>query len=499
MAASRWARPVTALVVASLTCLSGCGLTGGDPTPTPDQSPAPRPFTVMSTDVIRVVDPAAVTDTDSAILTENVYQRLMTADPGADVLKPDAARDCLFTARTVYTCTLNEDLLFSNGHQLSSSDVKFSIQRATRLAVPGSSASLLSSLRQIETPDPMTVQFLLSRADTQFGWALASAAASIVDEELYNADEIRPATEPIIGSGPYTVSRFEQSGLQLARNTDYVGRTPGSLDVLVYRSAPDSAAIEAAMTDGTVDVVWRGLSAAALTRLNQQVEADPDEQTVSGYTMQTLPGIRVRQLFWNPGSSNRNNAGLRTAIAVALQEDRTADSIVPNAIPGHTSSFPTGGGQTAEVTWSNRIQLTLGYDSTMPDGRDLANQIRTRLEDTGGLSVRVRPDDTAADLQLADRKAWTATALAWLQPYVDSPLDATRDTVDTLETQYRATTEDAEAARLLAALQDQAAVDAVVLPVSQGDEYLFARARVAVTDTSWGPGWQLGFFGMKDG
>ena len=108
----------------------------------------------MSTDAIRQTDPAAITDAASAMISLNVFQRLMTAPPGESVLKPDAAKDCLFTSTTTYTCTLNKGLHFSNGHPLTSSDVKFSIQRATRLAVPGSSAGLLSSLRRIETPGP---------------------------------------------------------------------------------------------------------------------------------------------------------------------------------------------------------------------------------------------------------------------------------------------------------------------------------------------------------
>ncbi|HET9872136.1 MAG TPA: ABC transporter substrate-binding protein [Propionibacteriaceae bacterium] len=479
--------------------LTGCTLASTDSDPTPSPTATKHPFTVMSTDPIRVVDPAAVTEPGSAVLTENVFQRLMTAAPGADVLKPDAARDCLFTAATVYTCTLNQELEFSNGHPLTSSDIKFSIERATRLAVPGSSASLLSSLRRIETPDPLTARFVLSRVDTQFGWALASPAASVVDEELYDADEVQAGSDPIIGSGPFTVTAIDASSVKLSRFENYVGRTPARMGSLVYRTAQDSAAIEAAMTAGTVDVVWRGLSSAALIRLSQQVRSSAEELTADRFSLRTLPGIRVRQLLWNPSSANRNNPALRRALPVALQEDRTSDSVVPAGIPGHTSSFAAGGNATPKVSWSNRIQLTLGYDATMPDGRDLANQIRTRLEDTGGLSVRVRPDDPSADLQLVDRKAWTATALAWLQPYLDSPLAGSRPTVSALETKYRASTQDGEALQLLAALQDRAALDAVVLPVSQGDENLLVRAGVEVSETSWGPGWQLGLFGMKDG
>ena len=69
--------------------------------------------------------------------------------------------------------------------------MKFSIERAARLNVPGSSAVSLSSFRRIQTPDQKTVRFVLSRPDTQFGWALASPAASIVDEEIYDADRVQ--------------------------------------------------------------------------------------------------------------------------------------------------------------------------------------------------------------------------------------------------------------------------------------------------------------------
>ena len=91
----------------------------------------------------------------------------------------------------------------------------------------------------------------------------------------------------------------------------------------------------------------------------------------------------------------------------------------------------SGGSAEPDVTWSNRIQLTLGYDPTMPDGQDIATQIRTRLEDTGGMSVRLRAVDPTADadppdLMVLDRKAWTSTALAWLQPYLDAPLPEQR-------------------------------------------------------------------------
>ena len=484
--------------VALVLLVTGCRTAGDRPAPTPTASATPRPFTVMSTDQIRVTDPAAITDAASTVLALNVFQRLMTADPGGSVLKPDAARDCLFTSATTYTCTLNDDLAFHNGHPLTSSDVKFSIERAARLKVPGSSAAALSSFRKIQTPDPKTVRFVLSRPDTQFGWALASPAASIVDEEVYDADRVQDPDEPIIGSGPFLVTKYTGNQLQLSRYDAYVGRNPARLPALVYRSVADSPTIEDAMTRGTVDVAWRGLDSAAVTRFNQQVRQNPDHLTISGFTESVLSGARILQLEWSPTSPMRSDKALRQAIAVALQGDRTSDSIVPTGVQGHTASFPLGGKASPKVTWKNRINLTLGFDASMPNGQDLATQIRGRLENTGGLSVQLKPGDLNADLNLVDRKAWTSTALAWLQPYLDAPLPAVKSTVSTIETGFRATTDNAAANRLLAALQKQSAVDLTVLPISQSDEHLYVRRGVELSGGSFGPGWQLGFFGISN-
>ena len=487
---------VTALVSVGL---GACSLTDGKlpPVPLPTASTV-QPLTVMSTDPIRGADPAAVTDAGSAVLSLNVFQRLMSAEPGEGALKPDAARDCLFTSATTYTCTLNKELFFHNGDPLTAADVKFSVERAARLDVPGSSAPLLSSLRRIETPDPFTIRFLLSRVDTQFGWALASPSASIVNRKLYDADEVRPSSEPIVGSGPFAVISLTDDVLRLARYEDYVGRNPAGSAVVIYRTARDSASIEEAMRRRQVDVVWRGLSQAAITRFLQQAGQSSDEKTADGYVLESEVGVRVRQLVWAPRSSKRGNQALRQAVEAALQTDRTLDSIVPGGVDGHVRSFPTGGRGKPKVGWSGRVPINLSYDSSAPDARDVATQIRTRLEDTGGISVQVRPNLASADLMVVDRKAWTATAVAWLQPYLEAPLPESRATLTRLERQYRAATSEAEGNRLLSALQRRAAVDRVVLPVSQTDEYLFVAEGADISESSFGPGWQLGLFGMQN-
>lgn len=491
-----------ALLITVLVVITGCSDSGPDPRPTPTASPTPqRQFTVMTTDTIKTADPGAVADNGSTMLTQNVFQRLMTIDPTQPPLrqlKPDAAQECSYPTKTVYECVLRQGLKFSNGDLLTSADVKFSIERALRLDVAGSSASLLGSLRRIETPDQQTVRFLLSRYDTQFSRALAGPAASIVDAKVYSPDRVQSLKQPIVGSGPFKVIKLDKDELDLGKYLDYRGYAAAQVGNAVIRTMPDSASIEEAMAKHQTDVVWRGLSSAAEQRLQAQISTSKDQTSKAGFHQLALPAGRVEQLIWNPDSKPRNSAALRAVIAGALQEDRTLDSVVPTTIPGHRPSFPLGGKADIKVTWGNRIQLTLGYDPTAPNSLDLATQVRTRLENTGGLSVLLRPNDPGADLRLVDRKAWMPTGVAWLQPVIDHPLEGQqRQVAAGLQKVREGGVGSQQSSSGLAELQRVAAEAKTVLPISQAPEDVYIGPGVTASASGFGPGWQLGLWGMK--
>lgn len=494
----RW-RLLPLLTVVAV-ALSGCV-----PGPAPVNEPSSgtsstRSFTVGTTDRITVTDPAGMVDAASAVVAYNVFQRLMTTTPDdGRAPEPDAARECRFASPTRFTCTLQEGLKFHNGHDLTSSDVKFSIERALRLNVAGSSVSMLSSLRRIETPDDVTVDFILSRTDTQFGFGLAAPAASIVDEEVYDPDSLRPAGESMVGSGPFQVSFFNDEELQLAPTRNYKGRFAPQVDGLVLQVYPDSAALEEAMQNHEVDVVWRGLSTSAVTRLSNQISQNDSKRTDLGYQEVELPGARVRELWWNPASPHRDSAAMRKAVAAALQEYRVLASLVPPEVFGHTPSFDTGAGAKPRITWKQRVHLSLAYDPTAPDAADQANQIRSRLESTGGWSVRlVRAtpvESVDADLRLVDFTPWTPTPMAWLQPYLDQAVQ--QDEVTDAERTVRDNGDPSKAEPALKELQKLAAEDLVVLPINQTNETFFVAEGWAAAPDRLAPSWQLGLWGFK--
>jgi peptide/nickel transport system substrate-binding protein len=476
--------------------IAGCTPTV-EPTQSPSVTATPREFTVITTGAITTADPAvAIGDTDSIVVT-SLYQRLMVVLPDSGELKPDAATDCLFTSKLVYECTLPDTLKFHNGNVLDSADVKFSIQRALRLDAPGSSVRMLSALKRIETPDAHTVRFELSWPDNQFGFALAGQAASIVDAQSFDPDTPLPLQEIPIGSGPYSVSSISATGATFTKFVKYVGAKAGLLSALKLSVVADSVAAEEAIAKGTAEVVWRSLDNAALQRVTNEIAGSPSHTTAKGFSAFPLPGLRVTQIVWNGASRLRRDADLREGVAKALQSDRTLDSIVPLGVADHASSFTLGGRPKLPKLSGERIYLTLGYTPSAPGHADLASILRDRIEALDGVSVRLVTSG-AADLWLTDQPAWVDNAIGWLQRYVASPLPGSRSKLETLNTRARTTTGTARTATLTE-LQQQAAADATVLPVSQSDGIMFVAKGVTLVGQPFGSGQVLGLWGIVRG
>ncbi len=98
-----------------------------------------------------------------------VYPFLLNSQYGTSDVTPDIAESAEFTSPTEYTVKLKSGLKFANGHDLTSSDVKFSFERQLTIADPNGPSSLLGNLDSVETPDDTTVVFTLKNGDDQSG------------------------------------------------------------------------------------------------------------------------------------------------------------------------------------------------------------------------------------------------------------------------------------------------------------------------------------------
>lgn len=185
-------------------------------------------LTVGTTDRVSTLDPAGAYDNGSFQVENQVYPFLMNFTPGTGDLKPDLAAGCGFENPTLYRCTLKPGSVFANGHELTSSDVKFSYDRERVINDPNGPQSLLANLDRVETPDDLTVDFRLKLPNDQtFPQVLATNAGPVVDEEVFPPDRLLDddaiaRAEPF--AGPYTITSHTKNQLiGLRANPKYVG------------------------------------------------------------------------------------------------------------------------------------------------------------------------------------------------------------------------------------------------------------------------------------
>lgn len=465
------------------------------PVPEPEPTASNEPsFTVVTTEAPTTLDPAGVTSQADAVVALATFRRLMVVHPQLSELKPDLALDCLFTSPVVYECALPKDLKFANGHALTGSDVAFSIQRAHRLAPTQETAGLFDSLLRVETEGDEIVRFTLRWADPEFGYALASPTASIVDEELYDPDALRPSDALPEGSGPFRMVTIGDGEFGFEKYAGYFGPQPAGVKTLDLQVVADSAAAEQAIADNAAGAVWRSLSSSALERL--KATSDAGGATSGGFTPVAADqsAVRVTRLMWNPSSKARKNAELRRAVALSLQADRTLGSLVPTGTPGSAATFATGGSPAVPSPGGDRIRLKLGFAHNVPGIDDEARRIRDRIEDGAGVSVHLVADDPEPDLYLTDEPALVNTAVNWLRPYLENPLPDSAGKLNGLMRQLRGENDSEKRIALLEEIQQQAALDLTVLPVSQGVQALFLGPGVTIKPQPYGPGFQLGLW-----
>jgi peptide/nickel transport system substrate-binding protein len=96
-----------------------------------------------------------------------VFPYLVNTDYNSNKVVPDLAESAEFTSPNEYTVKLPAGLKWANGHDLTSSDVKFSFDRNLKIADPNGASSLLYNLDSVSTPDATTVVFKLKTDNDQ--------------------------------------------------------------------------------------------------------------------------------------------------------------------------------------------------------------------------------------------------------------------------------------------------------------------------------------------
>lgn len=242
-------------------------------------------------------------------LNGNVYEGLFKlADDGE--VEPLLAEDHQVSEDGLtYTFTLRDGVTFHSGKQLSSQDVKYSLERVLAEDSQSSRKSSLEVIEDIAAPDARTVKVTLSKRSISFVYNLSYVW--IINSEAKN---LKTSED---GTGPYRLKKWTRgSALSLDRFDGYWGEAAANKQV-VFHYYKDATALNNALLTNAVDIVTSEQSPDAL----DQFTSRPNYKVNDGNPTTKL------LLAFNDKAEPFTDVKVRQAVSAAIDDKKLLESV----------------------------------------------------------------------------------------------------------------------------------------------------------------------------
>lgn len=223
-------------------------------TATPEPPPEPKQGGVLiaarNADLVGL-DPHTSPAFSSRRIFELVYSTLVRFDENMAVA-PELAESWEYSDDGLtLTFSLVPGVKFHNGDELTSEDVKYSFERILDEETGAILRSFFLDIKEIETPDPLTVVMTLENPNAALLSNMAIDNASIVSKKAAEAGLL---DQEMIGTGPFKVAEWQPDNLlRLEANEDFFIEGLPRLDGIEMRVIPDESSILAGLRAGTID------------------------------------------------------------------------------------------------------------------------------------------------------------------------------------------------------------------------------------------------------
>lgn len=310
--------------------------------------------TVTFNNDLTTLDPQVGYDWQNWSVIKSIFDGLMDYKPGTTELEPDLAESYTVSADGLtYTFKLRDGVKFHNGRLMTSTDVKYSFERAVNPAtqspgggyfgmiagyddVAGGKATALSG---IETPDDKTVIFKLTRPDATFLHLMAINFGYVVPKEEVEKAGADWGKKPV-GTGAFKFMEWVPGqNIKLERNKDYFRAGVPYLDGLTFEFGQDPTVAVLRLKKGEVDIVGDGIPPAQFAELM----ADPANKELIAEGNQLHTGYVTMNVTQPPF----DNVKVRQAVNMAINKDRIvrlinnratpASQALPPAMPGYNA------------------------------------------------------------------------------------------------------------------------------------------------------------------
>ena len=283
------------------------------------------------------LDPARIFGIENQTVASHVYNGMVKYDQATNKILPDLATSWSVSADgTEYTFKLRDGVMFHKGYgQLTSDDVKFSLERVLNPDTKSRYAGQLAGVKAVEAPDPLTVKIVLDApnagllnklTDFNQGWIASRKAVTEIGDKQY-------AMQPI-GTGPFMFDKWSPGNqVRVVANKDHFGGPP-SLDAVTFRIIKDETAAAIALENGEIDVFFALQSPPVIDRL-KKADGIAVLNRVANHTINLVLNQSVKPL---------DDIRVRKAIAYGISREALISGYFKGTkAPGHsviTSSFP---------------------------------------------------------------------------------------------------------------------------------------------------------------
>lgn len=234
-------------------------------------------------------DPVLSDDNDVIWVLFSVYDTLVKANPEGSGLDPGLAESWEITEDALTaTFNLRPGLKFSDGTDVTTDDIIFSLERARDTETSPWSFSLAQA-QEITAPDDATIVINLSEPYMPLFAAMAMFNSGIISKAFFEANASESDAEVFgglaitigasCGAGPYEITEWKiNEQTVLTKNQYYWDEGKPYLDEIILRTVPDSNSMILQLQGGDVDGVI-GQNAIPYNRV-EELQGDANLQVI---------------------------------------------------------------------------------------------------------------------------------------------------------------------------------------------------------------------------
>ncbi|RYE82344.1 MAG: ABC transporter substrate-binding protein, partial [Hyphomicrobiales bacterium] len=304
-------------------------------------------------DDIITLDPAEVSEVGGVLMSQQIYQPLVTFDPAdpTNIIPVLAASWSVSEDGKTFTFKMNPAAKFASGNPVTAKDAEYSLQRVILLDSRISFILTQFGINKDNVTDKIKAAedgTLVIEVDQKYAqsfvlYVLSSFTGGIVDSELVKQHEGKRddgsndygnawlKADNSAGSGPFVLTKWDPKvSILMTRNENYWGTAPGVKRIFLQHM-PESATQRLALEKGDIDIANKlGPDDIGAVSGNPDIAIKEGNSSTIYYF-----GLNVR----NPALSNPK---VVEAIKYLVDYKGIADSIGRGTIKVHQTMIPDG-------------------------------------------------------------------------------------------------------------------------------------------------------------